>query len=168
MTVQSNLKAIEGPDVSVVLDAELLESLGEQPRQEIASIIARARQDVRRAIKRAEQPEGFERIEIKQSKGPTLEFWGRELCSDAFETRGRDPLRISMEIYETKGGALVAVSASTPISGDGFESVRATVVEPREDRQAMHFEVLSALDWHVRARSMVTKKLRWSLRRDVD
>ncbi|MCW1985614.1 UNVERIFIED_ORG: hypothetical protein M2348_001346 [Sphingomonas sp. R1F5B] len=166
--VKSNVKDTGGIDVVVELPGQALDQMDQQARQEITSIIARAKQDVRRAIARAEQPEGFERLEIVQGKGPTIEAWARLLCSDNFEIRGREPLRIVLELHQTRGGALIAVTRSTPTDRDGLVVVRATVVERRDDEQAMRFAVMEAFDWHMRARSMVTKKLKWSLRQDVE
>ena len=166
--MKSNVKDTGGVDVVVELPGQALEQMDPQAKQEIASIIARAKQDVRRAIARAEQPEGYERLEIVQGKGPTIEAWARLLCSDSFEIRGREALRIALELHQTRGGALIAVTTSTPTDGAGFEVVRATVVERQDDERAMRFAVMAAFDWHQRARSMVTKKLKWSLRLDVE
>ncbi|WP_333838789.1 hypothetical protein [Novosphingobium sp.] len=164
--MKSNVKQSDGVDVIVELPNPI-NQLDDQAKQEITSIISRAKQDVRRALKRAEQQEGYERLEIVQAKGPTIEAWARLLCSDEFEIRGREPLRIALELFQTAGGAWIAVTTSTPTDRDGLDVVRATVVERQDDEAAMRFAVMDAFDWHMRARSMVTKKLRWSLRKDV-
>lgn len=131
--------------------------------------IADARRVMKRIIKRAEAlSENVERVEIKLSRGPTVEFSGQLLCEDEFTTRGRDPLKITMEVWETRGGALIAVSYSEPADRDGFENAEATVVEPIEDVQAMRFAVMDHFQWEDRARSMVRKKLDWALRREVE
>lgn len=168
MKQQSSARSESPADVTITLAPGLIDAIGDQAKQEIASVIARARQEVKRAIKRAENPAGLERVEIVQARGPTIEFWGRLLCSDEFETRGQDPMRIELELYQTKAGALIAVTASTPVAREGHEVVRATVVEAQGDEQAMRFAVLDHWDWEIRARSMVTKKLKWQLRQDVD
>ena len=124
-------------------------------------------------------PDGSDRFEIVQSHGPTLEFTGRLLADTSFKTERNDPLQVTFEIYETQGGALVAVSATEPVERDGFEVVRATVVEPKMaytgrpgpqpevvDQQAMRFAVMEHFEFHPRARSM-TKKLGWSMRQEI-
>lgn len=121
---------------------------------------------LKRLNKRAAVPEGMERIEIVQQRGPTLEFTGILIASSDFETRGRDPMRVEFEIYETVGGALVAVSASEPTDREGIELVNATVVERQDDALAMRCAVMAHFDWHDRARNMA-KKLGWSLRMEV-
>jgi len=127
-----------------------------------------ARALLRIAARAATLPADMEHFEIRQNRGPTIEFQGVELASEEHETKGRDAMRISMEIYRTRGGAMVAVSSMIPIDREGFEDVRATVVEPSEDEQAMRFAVMDAFNWDQRARKMVTKKLGWSLRMDVE
>lgn len=104
---------------------------------------------------------------IKQSRGPTIEFAGKLLASDEFTTKGRDPMKIRLEIWETRGGALIAASYSEPADREGFEDARAEVVEPSENAQAMRFAVMGFFGWDNRARSMA-RKLGWSLRMEVE
>lgn len=127
--------------------------------------------DCERALKRITArgkplPAEYERVEIVQAAGPTVEFSGRLLAENGYTTRGPQPLEITMEIFETIGGALVAVSSSTLPGNEGREDCRVTVVEPSEDVQAMRFAIMDAFEWRDRARSMA-KKLGWSLKLDV-
>lgn len=137
-------------------------------RQSALKVIDDAARALRRISSRAEVPEDLERFEIKQAKGPTIEFTGTLLCRDAFTTEGRDPYRIRIELYLTRANAYVAVSSSEPIEWEGHEVVRAVVVPPSDDEQARRYAVLDAFEWHVRARSMVSKRLKWSLREEVE
>lgn len=139
------------------------------PREQVINILVHAHRTLERAARRTQpEPDGMERIELVQVRGPTIEFVGRQLCSDEFETRGRDALRMELELYETRAGSYIAVTISTPTERDGHSVLRATVIERQDDQQAMRFAVMEAFDWHLRARSMVVKKLKWSLKMDVD
>lgn len=128
--------------------------------------IADAQAALKRIIKRAEAAPD-ERWEINVSRGPRLEFSGKLLCCDTFTTKARDPLEIELSIYQTEGGALIGVSSAVPAHRQGHETIEATVVEPTDDVQAMRFAIMDGFDWALHARSMVTKKLGWSLRREV-
>lgn len=129
--------------------------------------IADAAAALKRIIKRAEAAEG-ERFEIKTSRGPTIEFFGKLLCDHEFDTGERPRLNIYLAIYQTNGGALVAESSSLLADGGGKELIDTIVVEPQDDAQAMRFAVMDFFDWAQGARNMVTKQLKWSLRRDVE
>ena len=151
--------------------------------------------DCERALKRiaarAEALSGeWERVEIVRSRGPKLEFTGRLLAEHEFQTRGRGPtFDMTLEVWETKGGAMIAASYGQPVDG-GREIVEATVVKPiyqynldthyqtaaladgdpsqSLDAQAMRFAVMDAFDWTDAARTMATKRLKWSLREEVE
>lgn len=133
---------------------------------EVYSILADSRNALNRARKRAKESPGFERIEIAQMHGPTVEMNARLLCDTSFEDR-RERRTMTLELYETQGGAMVAVSAYDLGREDGQESQRATVIPPTSDVQAMRFAVMEAFNWHTEARRMVSKKLGWSLRMEV-
>lgn len=128
--------------------------------------IADAVAALKRIVKRAGATED-ERWEIAVSRGPRLEFTGKLLACDTFQTRGRDPLNIELCVYQSEGGALVGVSSAAPADREGFETIEATVVEPSDDVQAMRFAIMDGFQWSLQARSMATKKLKWSLRREV-
>lgn len=145
-----------------------LENAPKAARQEVLNALADCERALYRAAKRAEEvPEEFDRVEIVQTYGPKLEFTGKLLCEGKHETRGRDPLSIRMEIWQTQGGALIAASYAEPADRQGFETAQATVVEPQDDAQAMRFAVMDHFRWDSNARQMVVKKLKWSMRREV-
>ena len=114
--------------------------------------------------------EASARVTIKQSRGPTIEFEGRLLASTEWEAR-EGLMRI--ELYQTKGGALIPVTRST--FEDGRRAlVSATVVETGAAgaagfyEQSARFDVMDFWDWTDRARSMVREQLGWTLKRVVE
>lgn len=130
------------------------------------TVLADALKAMKREIRRAEAADEWERVEIVQVRGPTVEFTGRLLASTDFTTKG-GALDMALEIWETKAGALVAVSSGMFRGRESREDARVTVVPPTDDVQAMRFAVLDAFDWDNRARSMA-RKLGWSLRLEVE
>lgn len=104
---------------------------------------------------------------IKQTRGPRIEFGGRLLCED-------DSGPVHMEVWETKGGALVAVTSANMHDGRDGLDVRAKVVNrgwcstvnAEMDQQIMRFAVMDHFNWDNRARSMV-KKIGWKLVQEV-
>jgi hypothetical protein len=129
------------------------------------TVLADALKAMKREIRRAEVADEWERVEIVQMRGPTVEFTGRLLASTEFTAKG-GALDMALEIWETKARALVAVSSGV-MAGREREDARVTVVPPTDDVQAMRFAVLDAFDWDNRARSMA-RKLGWSLRLEVE
>lgn len=158
----------EPATVTVSFADEIAGKIGPNAKQEIASVMARAKEGVLRALKRSEAPEGFERFEFVQQRGPTIEAWARLLCSDQYETIGREPFIVSVELYQTRGGAYLAVTSGRPADREGWESVRVTVVPPGEDERERCLAVMDAFEWHNCARRMVVRKLKWSLREEVE
>lgn len=151
-----------------------IEGLAEIAQQALAAdygqakgAIADAQAAMKRILKRAEAAEG-EHFEIKTSRGPTVSFNGKLLCDHEFEAGERTRLAIYIAIYQTDGGALVAESSSLLANGSGKELIDTIVVEPMDDAKAMQFAVMDFFEWAQGARNMVTKKLKWSLRRDVE
>lgn len=133
------------------------------------SVIADAERALKRGVRRAEVRAGYERMTLTQDRGPTIEANVRLLGETAFQIeshRGID-LDITLEVYETQAGALLAVSASTLPGGTGREDVRVTVVHPIADVLAMRIAVMDAFLWSDYARSMA-RKLGWNLIVDVD
>ena len=131
--------------------------------QQTLNALADCERSLKRIIARAEVGEGMERIEIAQMHGPTVEFTGRMLCTTQFSDR-RAGRTVTLELYETQGGAMVAVTA---FDLGGQESERATVISPIADVRAMRFAVMEAFTWHTEAKKMVRKKLGWDLRMEV-
>lgn len=135
---------------------------------ETLTILADAERALKRAAKRAEALSGeWDRQEFVPQVGPRVEFTGRLVAENSFTTAGNDSMMVSFEVWETRGGAYVAVTTSEPANREGFELVSVTVVEPKEDRQAMHFAVMDHFDWTDRARAMA-RKAGWSLRVEVE
>lgn len=132
--------------------------------QETMAALADTERALKRIARRNAVPPEMEHVEIVQQRGPTVSFTGRLLADTSFETRRG--LNMLLELFETEGGALIAVSSTTLAGGGGREDARVTIVEPQEDIQAMRLAVMDAFEYEVRARSMV-KKLGWSLRVDV-
>lgn len=114
----------------------------------------------------------YELEEIKQTRGPMLKFEGKLLCED----QGGP---VHMEVWQTRGGALIAVTSAEMHRGPSGLDVRATVVEPGEmadaltepawerEQQRMRLAVMEAFNWDNRARSMVRKQLKWQLVQEV-
>ena len=108
----------------------------------------------------------YERVDITQARGPRLKFEGKMIARTDFQSRGHDPMRIAYEIWETRGGALIAVSNASPADREGFENTEALVVKP-EVEQTMQFIVMDFFQWHDRARAMVRKQLKWKLTQQI-
>lgn len=130
-------------------------------------ILADAERALKRIAKRAEEvPEGWEQVELPQAHGPTLEYLGKLLAETAFQVMHQgEPLKVRLELWESKAGAMIPVTYRSRSDGHD-EEIEAAVIEPDEDAQRMRFDVMSAWDWGLRARSLV-RKLGWSLRQDV-
>ncbi len=109
----------------------------------------------------------YEEQRIVQSRGPTIEFEGRLIASDEFDVR-RDNTRMRIEVWETRGGALVAVTRGEVWQGDAARPIVGAAVAEPGDEQAMRFAVMDQFDWSDRARSMVRKQLKWSLKLRVE
>lgn len=101
----------------------------------------------------------IERVKIKQSRGPQLEFEGRLLCSTEWDARDS---RMRLELWQTKGGSLIPVTIGSPGYEGAREIVTAAVVEAGDEAE-MRFAAMSQWDWTDRARSMVRKRLGWKL-----
>lgn len=163
------MNALDKIQVKTACLATDLADLAAQAPQQAHSILNSAEVAVKRARKRLEALSGeWERIEIKQQHGPSIEFTGRMLCDTQFTTRGAERFDMTLEIWETRGGAYVAVSASTLPGGTGREDERATVVGRQDDPKAMQFAVMEAFKWHSEAKRMVRKALSWDLAIEVE
>ncbi|HUD89955.1 hypothetical protein [Sphingobium sp.] len=94
---------------------------------------------------------------IRQRRGPTIKFTGALIAKTEFDIHGGREMRF--EIWQTQGGAFIAVSATE-------EETRAVVVE-HGDEMEMRFAVMDFFDWSDRSRSMVKDQLKWRLHRIV-
>lgn len=118
---------------------------------------------LKRIAARAEEiPEPFERVEIVQYRGPTVEFTGKLIAETSFTPKAGSN-GICLEIWETRSGAWIA---STYYGQD--ERAVATVVPASDDVQAMQFAVMYHFEWSNRARSMVRDQLGWSMVMEVE
>lgn len=136
--------------------------------QEVASIMADTERALKRAMRRADELEGaWERVEFVPTRGATVEFTGRLLAADEFETKGRDPIRAHMQIWETRAGALVAVDETQRLDGVSTQRLAVLICPPTGDAQEQRFAVMEHFGWSTRARTMA-RKLGWSLRIEVE
>jgi hypothetical protein len=109
-------------------------------------------------------------VGITPDRSAPLRFNGKLIAETEWTTNRGDTMRF--EIWETRGGALIAVR-----EGDGDDGYTdALVVEPTEPWQgvgkghppfAMVDAVLTFFTWHDRVRSMVKKQLKWRMERVV-
>lgn len=137
------------------------------PGGAVISALADCERALKRILARANVRPGFERVEIVQAKGPTVEFSGLLLCETCFKTKAHDAVRIDLEIWETERGGMVAASYSTLVERDGRENAIVSVIQPSDDAWAMRAKVMDHFKWTDRARSMV-RKLGWSIRQEVE
>lgn len=169
MTNEISRKAYVEQAPEIIGEIAELVVKGANYRQEAMTVLAEAKRALLRAAKRAETLSGeWDRIEINQARGPRIEFTGRLLADTKFETRGRDPMQIKMEIWQTKAGALIGATYTAYADRPDAEEADAVIVPYQENEQAMRFAILDHFEWDVRARSMATKTLKWSLRLDVE
>ena len=137
--------------------------------QQTLTALADCERTLRKVARRAETLSGeWKRIEIRQQRGPVIEFTGRMLCEGSATINGRETLDLALEVWETRGGALVAVSASTLSGESGREEERALVVPASDDAQAMRFAVMDFFGWRQEAKRMVRKQLDWQLQVEVE
>lgn len=127
--------------------------------------LADATKRLRKLVERTEADEVWEEVEQPQTRGPTVKFKGRSIAFATAKVRDGEA-DVSMEIWETPKGALVACSIMSPQRG--FEDVRVAVVEPSEDVPAMRRAVLDHFNWDYRAREMVRDQLGWDLSLEVE
>ncbi len=108
----------------------------------------------------------FTKQRIAQRKGRTLSFEGKLLCSTDWSNR--DGVRTVLELWETRAGNWIAVTAFEPDRPDASrDTAQAVVIDRQGDEKAMHDAAMDAWEWHFRARSMVKDQLKWSLTREV-
>lgn len=149
--------------------AELARAADLADRPAALGALADSVRALKRIVNRATpHSEEYERIELVQDRGPTIEFTGKLLCETSFITRGEDPLRYELEIYQTAGGALVCARYVTPEQSRAEPRTDLLVVEREDDVLAMRLAVMEFFKWDLRARSMVRKALGWSLKVEVE
>lgn len=94
---------------------------------------------------------------IRQRRGPAIKFTGSIIAKTEYTTHRGDEMR--MEIHQTEGGALIAVSITDV-------ETRADVIEPG-DEMDMRCAVMDAFGWNERARTMCRDQLKWKFVREV-
>lgn len=102
---------------------------------------------------------------ITQSRGPALNFVGKLLGEYDTRRDGRDRWQAG-EVWETVGGAYVAVLMGCSDAAGEADLAEATVVPPGGDETERRIAVAAALNWTIPAREML-RGLGWKLERDV-
>lgn len=140
--------------------SELARTLAPQS-EEVMSILADTERALKRAGKRMETLSAeYERVEIVPIHGSVIEFTGRRMAAQAFDTaRGH----VRMEIWETEAGSLVAVDSLD----DGARGEMLHASTPTGGIEDQRMAVMEFFGWSKRARSMA-RKLGWSTRRDIE
>lgn len=100
---------------------------------------------------------------LKPSKTEAIRFKGRIIAETEWTTNRGEYMRF--EIWETQGGAYIAVIEGS-VPNDREKIITAEVIEPQDDRKAMHIAVMRFFEFHDRARSMV-RPLKWNTIREV-
>ena len=132
----------------------------------VLSALTDATRALRRIKARAEAKdlaEEWERVELVQRRGPTIEFTGRLLAET--DAPGTDGIA-HLEVWETEAGAMVAVREWRAEADN--DELHALVVEHQDDPLAMRLAVMDFFRWHQAARSMAHKRLKWNLRLEVE
>lgn len=106
--------------------------------------------------------EEFTKQRVAQSKGPTLSFHGRLLCSTEHRARGAD-VAVILVLWETPEHNWIALTAFEREGDETRDSATATVIERQDDEQTMRWAAMAAWEWSYHARSMVKSQLRWVL-----
>ena len=108
----------------------------------------------------------FESKTIKPNRSVPLRFIGAMIAETQWDTRNGDWM--AFIIYETRGGAYIAVTeGNVPGNPDRVERT-ATVVIPivgeagERDENAMRIAVLAHFEFHDRAKAMLKRELGWS------
>lgn len=94
---------------------------------------------------------------MRQRRGPAIKITGALIAKTEFEIKTGVDIR--MEVWQTEGVALIAVSETEM-------EPRAAVIEPG-DKVDMHCAVMDACDRADRARSMLRDQLKWKFVREV-
>ena len=94
----------------------------------------------------------YQQKTLKPNRTEPLRFKGRIVCETEWTTRAGEWMRFA--VWETQGGALIpTIEGSVPGSDD--RELTAAVIEPKDDLNAMHIEVLRFYEGHHRARQMM-------------
>lgn len=104
--------------------------------------------------------------QINQTRGPAIKFKGMLIAENTTNPKGDKDRWQQTELWETEGGAWIAVLIGASDRGKEYDILKATVIEPGADEFARQCAVMDALDWTPCARVMV-RKLKWRLVQEV-
>jgi hypothetical protein len=138
---------------------EKLEKLAEIGPNEFGAAVNQAISHASRLINRSCTPDDAERVEYIQTKGPTIEFTGRQI----YEAEYQNPVSrdtFALELWRTLSGKLVAVDIAS--FADGNERVTVHVRNADEE-----IALMDDLGWSANARNMA-KKMKWILKVEVE
>lgn len=113
----------------------------------------------------------YQKVELIQTRGPVLRFKGKLLGETEWDAR--DGTLMILQVYQTEGGALIAVREGQREGSDKRDDLKAHVVEPIDSldelaaTQIMRFEVLDFFEWTDRARTFAKRVLKWSLVQEI-
>lgn len=140
--------------------------------------LVNAEKALRKIVKRdaAKGKPELEFVDIRQTRGPHLEFMGKLLAEASTERAGKARWQ-HVELWETQGGNLVAViEGRSDVEGEQ-DIVKASVIdggmtEAHADASKgpgpiMRRAVIEALDWSPVAREMLRDQLGWTFTEEV-
>lgn len=106
------------------------------------------------------------RHRIANTRGPTFKFTGRLLAEYETDDHHRSDRWYRQEVFETEGGAWIAVTTSASDAEGERDFVDAIVVKQDKPEIERICAVMEHFRWSAMARSMA-KKLKWSLNVEV-
>ncbi len=129
--------------------------------------LADAARSLRKIAAKASVQGDYEAQRVVQQHGPTITFNGRLLGE--YDTKGGgDDRWFECELWETAGGAYVAVTIAASDEPGREDYVSAVVIEAGGDENERRLAVAEAFKWAQGARTLLTKRLGWKLERVVD
>lgn len=132
----------------------------------IGTVLNKAASTMRKLAARAAAVDDSEERRITPLYGPAVTFHGTLLAE--FETPEYDNGIVHAgELWETAGGAWVAVHYARDMANDGMERADVTVIEPSDDELDRQCQVMEAFRWNNYARSSIARPLKWSLTRFI-
>jgi predicted phosphatase len=100
---------------------------------------------------------------IKPSRGAPIRTIARIIAEVEWAPSGRNSgTWMRFTVWETRGGAYIAVTEGDVAGYPDKVDVTATVVEPHPDPVAMQVAVLNHFDWHDRAKALLKRELGWA------
>jgi hypothetical protein len=105
-------------------------------------------------------PDGYERVKLVRSEGPTLRFHGRLLAEEMAP-------RLTAVLWETPGGAWVAARITRSERDNAADWIEAEVIAPDEDQERRRLAVMDVLRWSLPARALA-KRMKWQFDEIID